>query len=688
MIPARLDARRDVLIVLMAHIAITAAITWPSVAHLSDAVSDPGDPYINSWVLDWVQHALTSDAKLFDANIFHPARTTLALSEHLFGPAVVSFPLRWMEFDPVTIHNVLLFASFPLLGLATHILARISSIGFSASFIASILAAYNPWRFTHITHLQDMWAASIPFLIGAIVFWFQKPTIRRSVLVGLAFVFNATGNLHWLVFGTAAGILSFVTLLILRKPRFADCANLALIVLVAVLLVVPLLSPYVRMLDDRTTVDRAGEVSFYSARPGDWLTAGFSSHFWTGFRNDGSTNPERWLFPGAILSGLALIAPFAWRGVSQANRDALLVGAVLLLVGFLGSLGLNAFFHQILFEHIPGFRNIRVPARWAVVAHVGMALMAAAALHSILQQFERSSARRAAIAILSIAALVELRAAPMNLFHIPEKSARVHEWLRTIPATTVIVELPPDQSLEYRYMLAATRHHLRTMNGVSGSEPESHQKLREAWASPDHGTLSPLFQEAGVSIIVVHTDALGEAAERARRWIAGELRAGRLTFLESFPANIGRDLVFAREAGLTTSARPDANDQDDLSVFLEGGLMRPRSPIGFVESPTLHSVIAGPELEVRGWALSDVPISHVMVTIEGSGRRKADLFPYPAINDDFPGVEPGRQSGFRARFRRPDRLLRHPRHVRVEIIDQTGRRKRLEQIPFTWAEGS
>src|SRR5262249_17161675 len=78
-------------------VALTAVMTYPLVWHLGDAVYDAGDPLLNLWVIRWVIHQLPRDPRhLFDANIFAPERHTLAFSETLIAPAVLTAPLAWL----------------------------------------------------------------------------------------------------------------------------------------------------------------------------------------------------------------------------------------------------------------------------------------------------------------------------------------------------------------------------------------------------------------------------------------------------------------------------------------------------------------------------------------------------------------------------------------------------------------
>src|SRR5881398_2909851 len=67
-------------------IALAIAMTWPLLPNLRTAVSDPGDPFINVWVLDWDWYAtLHQPLRLFEANAIYPAKHSLAFSDHLYG---------------------------------------------------------------------------------------------------------------------------------------------------------------------------------------------------------------------------------------------------------------------------------------------------------------------------------------------------------------------------------------------------------------------------------------------------------------------------------------------------------------------------------------------------------------------------------------------------------------------------
>src|SRR5216110_3493967 len=87
-IGARQSLVREVLIFL-GFCALTSVLTWPYVTRLRDAVVDPGDPYLVSWILWWDYHQTFADPlNLFHSNVFYPLRYTLAFSENSYGIAL------------------------------------------------------------------------------------------------------------------------------------------------------------------------------------------------------------------------------------------------------------------------------------------------------------------------------------------------------------------------------------------------------------------------------------------------------------------------------------------------------------------------------------------------------------------------------------------------------------------------
>src|SRR5438552_6995049 len=108
--------------------ALAVLMTWPLARNLPTAVAYPGDPFINTWILDWDWHAtLHQPLHLFEANAFYPAKDSLAYSENLYGIALLLFPLRALGVDALTAHNVALLLGFAFSGFGAFLLGRMIS---------------------------------------------------------------------------------------------------------------------------------------------------------------------------------------------------------------------------------------------------------------------------------------------------------------------------------------------------------------------------------------------------------------------------------------------------------------------------------------------------------------------------------------------------------------------------------
>ena len=82
------------------------------------------------WTLSWDVHALARQpSSVFDANIFHPERRTLAYSENLLGSAPLAAPVIWITGNPVLAMNLVVLLATVLCGAGAYLLAHRLGIG-------------------------------------------------------------------------------------------------------------------------------------------------------------------------------------------------------------------------------------------------------------------------------------------------------------------------------------------------------------------------------------------------------------------------------------------------------------------------------------------------------------------------------------------------------------------------------
>jgi len=570
-------------------IALAVAFTWPLTPNLGRAVAEPGDAYWNIWILDWDWWGtLHQPLRLYHANMLHPAKYSLATSENLYGVALLLVPLRAIGVGPVAAYNFALLLGFAFAGFAAYVLAQRLTGSFAAGLAAGIFFAFVR---LHLTHMQHVWSGWLPLLLLMLLVYADRPTPRRAALFAAVFVMNGLTNVHYFFFGAFA---IFVTALFL-VPRSA-WRNLAIATGIALVILAPFYYPYAAVAKLYGLQRTYAESYHFSALPSDWL------------RND-AAEPERHIAPGVFALLVAASAYF----VAYRQWQKLALATLWIAVGFFGSLGMHFEFHRFLFGAVPGFRALRVPARWSVIAYLGMAILIALATAAI-DAWCGARLRRALgggrawrraphlVALVGPAAFaIALWRAPIRWYLFDPRPPEVYQWLAR--GTTPIAELPIGDYSEYSYYLRATAHHRPVANGMVGTPMR--RELGDLWAATPitDGFIDALARD-GVDLIIVHADLLGARSPAVREWLQRELDRGRLFFVRDFTGGVEGDWVFRVAAGSQPAGKDRRAESPPLHLqrFLLGAPTCSASLFGALESP-LPGSYAG-RLTVGGWAIS------------------------------------------------------------------------------------
>src|SRR5262245_25167185 len=136
--------------------ALTLLKTYPLVRHFSTHLPvGLSDPLLNTWILAWDVHALTTDPlNLFNANIFYPEQNTLALSEHMIAVVPIFAPAYLLTGNPIFAYNTVLVLSFIFSGLTMFLLVQHWTGHFWAALLSGCLFGFAPIRFAELSHLQ------------------------------------------------------------------------------------------------------------------------------------------------------------------------------------------------------------------------------------------------------------------------------------------------------------------------------------------------------------------------------------------------------------------------------------------------------------------------------------------------------------------------------------------------------
>jgi hypothetical protein len=295
-------------LVFAVFIVLTAAMTWPWVLHLRDAVADRGDPYMIAWTL-WSDYHQTfhHPLHLFDANIFYPYHYTLAFSENDYGIALLFFPLFAAGVRPLTINSIATFLGFAFSGYGAFRLTRTLTGRTGAALISGVVFAFIPFRFHVLPHLHYLFAGWIPLLLESLVLFARQPTWKRASWMGAAFVMNALSCISWLIMTIVPLALTVIFLVITHESlrRNRDFWLRATVVLaVSALVLAPFIWPYFRVMSLYGLKWQPWEFAFNSPSLIHWLKAEPRNKVW---QNLGATIPGgHKLFPGMIAPLLAL----------------------------------------------------------------------------------------------------------------------------------------------------------------------------------------------------------------------------------------------------------------------------------------------------------------------------------------------------------------------------------------------
>jgi hypothetical protein len=519
--------------VFFAFLGLTLLQTWPWVTHLRDAVSDNGDSYFSAWILWWDWHGtFTQPLHLFDANIFYPYRYTLAFAENCYGIALLFFPAFAAGLRPLTVHGLSILLGFTLSGYGAFRLTRTLTDSTGAGWVAGIAFAFVPYRFHHLTHFVYVFAGWLPLLLEALVLFVRRRSRSHAVWLGVAFLMNGLTSVHWFVLSLIP-LAATAFYLVLREKAVRDRAlwvHGALAVVGATLILLPFLLPYKKVAELYHFERPAAEALRYSATPGNWLSVDSHNVLWRGFGEARGADELR-LFPGLLLIALPLAALLA--GKKSVSPDALAAGSIWAVIGFLGSFGLRTPFHRFLFEWIPIFRSIRVPARWAMVAFVGLAVLAGLGALELARffaaRFRSPRVPTAVFAALSLALLFELRTFPIFTMHGEVDPDAITIALKQLPMAGGLVELPTSQT-NYRYVLRAADHGKPLVNAYAGFEPYKARRIRELAAlRPIPDELLDFLEKVPTSYLTVHTSVMApEERQAVRDFIGRGVASGRL----------------------------------------------------------------------------------------------------------------------------------------------------------------
>ncbi len=309
------------------YVVLTLVLAWPLTANPGSRVAAGGpDTELFMWTLAWDTYALVHrPLTIFDANIYHPQRLTLAYSENLIGSTLFAAPVLWLTGNPVLALNVVALLSCALCGLGAYILGRRVGLGVAGALICGLIFAFSPPRFFRITQLHLTTVQWVPFALASIHAYLDGGRRRDLHFAVAFFTLQALTSGHGAVF-LIVGALCIVGYRMLIgetagvRQMIRDAGVPAfLLLLPALALVVPYRIVQAEMGLRRGLFDWAAAPESFLASPSS-LHAWLLSFFPAAHINE---KASAFLFPGYLPLVLASIAIISiWRRDGLRERAA------------------------------------------------------------------------------------------------------------------------------------------------------------------------------------------------------------------------------------------------------------------------------------------------------------------------------------------------------------------------------
>jgi len=485
-------------------IALTALVTYPQFQHLSDGISDYGDPLYNAWALAWIAHAqIDPHDTLFNANIFFPETDTLALTETILFPATLVAPLSWGGAGPIVLYNVTLLLSFVLSGLTMFLLVRSLTSDRRGALVAAAAFAVTPIRFDQYSHVQLQLTYFMPLALYFLHRIVSSPGggVRAAVGFGVAVGGLFLSCVYYTLFFAAVLLVFAPLLIVLSRPvRIKRLVSAAAIgAAVAVVVSAPAALAYQR--NRHWTADRSlDDIARGSAAPADYLR----SQNWNLLYGDPARRGpgERNLFMGYSLPVLA--------GTSVLASPAIVVPYVAAtILSFDASLGINGRTYPWLYRLLSPYRSLRVPSRFAMLVSMFLAVLAGLGVSATLAKLKSAHAQRVLLVLALGGIVLESMNRPLPLADMPARIPGVYHYLAALPPGPVLEY--PVSHLEGRagpqdatYMYYSTAHWKPLLNGYSSFAPPSYFELRERMAAFPRAESIEYLRQRGTRYVLAH----------------------------------------------------------------------------------------------------------------------------------------------------------------------------------------
>jgi hypothetical protein len=404
----------------------------------------------------------------------------LFLVHRMWSAGTLGSPRTWAGLGAGAAGTVVLTVPFLLPYLAAQ-----RQLGFERPFAEVVKFSANGWSYLTASENLNVWGAILRV----------SPRAEGETFLGLV---------PWLLAAVALSGLPSRRMFVSSAPPWRTYATALLSLLVVVQLIALLAALLFGGID----------LGFISAR-----------------------SPGRLLIQLSVALGLLLaLSPASRTGTLEILRSPITIVFAATILAMWLSLGSGSALYRAFYDYVPGFNGVRVPARYAMIAGVFLAVLAGFGAMRVFAWIP--APRQAAVWMLAALVLLEGAAVPMEINrrwnaneampparvmphpHAPPVYARI----KALPAGSVVTEFPfGDGAWEIRYVYYAAAHFKPITNGYSGSFPPRYQQrvalLRDVTRDPDAAWQS--LRQSGTTHVIVHRSAFADnaAADAVEAWL-------------------------------------------------------------------------------------------------------------------------------------------------------------------------
>ena len=512
--------------------ALAVFMTWPLARDLGTVArtgvrggdtrfGTNADGMFSLWNVSWVARTLFEDPfNLFNANIFHPNKNSLAFSEPNLVAGVIGTPVWKLTGNPYATLNFVILVAFAAAWFFTWLLVRHVTSSSEAGVVAGVLFAFCPYVFAHTSHIQLMLTAGIPASMLALHRLADQPSIRRGIVLGIAVLAQGLACAYYGIF--TALLVGYSVLFFSVSRRLWSSGSwwtaLASAAAIAYAGALPFLSHFTGITDEgfgRTLQESAA----FSANAASYLASSAYAHAWLLRRIASWPAWREVMFPGFLTLALALAGGCvalvgARRSDAPRERETALLYGTAAILACWASFGPAGELYPLLFE-LPFFAFLRAPSRFAIVVVLGLAVIGSLATRRLLAA---AGPRRLWVAaVLTLVAIAELSTA------MPwERAVQLplpYQSLAQMPSAP-IAEFPFYSRRPYmhaQYMLYSTSHWMPLLNGFSDHTPARFREEANILESFPSERSFRTLRGMGVRYLGVHWDRYGARAGEVRQ---------------------------------------------------------------------------------------------------------------------------------------------------------------------------